>query len=307
MSVSPNLIDYDSTYREFSWDHARSQLDGLPGGGLNIAYEAVDRHVAHGNGERVALRLLGKADERREVTYGELAELTNRFANVLVERSVDAGDVVVVLCGRGLDLFVALLGALEHRCVVSPLFSAFGPEPIRTRVALSGARVLVTSAGIYERKVAALRDDLPTLTDVLVTGSRAPESTSALDQLLAAASPHYQIGYTDPEARALLHFTSGTTGTPKGAVQVHEAVVAHHTTGRLALDLHDGDVFWCTADPGWVTGTSYGVISPLTCGATLVVDEAEMDPVRWYRHRPFAGHRTRPPHSASRRRTGGSP
>ncbi len=141
----------------------------------------------------------------------------------------------------------------------------------------------MTSAGIYERKVAALRHDLPTLTDVLVTGSRAPESTSALDQLLAAASPAYRIGHTDPEERALLHFTSGTTGTPKGAVHVHEAVVAHHATGRLALDLHDGDVFWCTADPGWVTGTSYGVISPLTCGATVVVDEAEMDPVRWYR------------------------
>ncbi len=80
----------------------------------------------------------------------------------------------------------------------------------------------------------------------------------------------------------MLHFTSGTTGTPKGALHVHEAVVGHHATGRYALDLHEGDIFWCTADPGWVTGTSYGIIAPLTHGLTLVVDEAEFDALRWY-------------------------
>jgi acetyl-CoA synthetase len=82
---------------------------------------------------------------------------------------------------------------------------------------------------------------------------------------------------------ALLHFTSGTTGTPKGAVHVHEAVVSHHATGFFALDLHPDDIFWCTADPGWVTGTSYGVISPLTHGVTVVVDEEELDVRRWHR------------------------
>jgi acetyl-CoA synthetase len=81
---------------------------------------------------------------------------------------------------------------------------------------------------------------------------------------------------------ALLHFTSGTTGTPKGAVHVHDAVVAHHATGKLALDLHDDDVFWCTADPGWVTGTSYGIVAPLTNGVTSIVDEGEFDAERWY-------------------------
>ena len=114
-----------------------------------------------------------------------------------------------------------------------------------------------------------------------MNGKRLP-GTIDLDARLAAASPVYEIPPTDPESMALLHFTSGTTGTPKGAVHVHQAVVAHHTTGRFALDLHPDDVYWCTADPGWVTGTSYGIISPLTNGVTCIVDEAEFDAHRWY-------------------------
>ncbi|MBP1686781.1 MAG: acsA, partial [Deltaproteobacteria bacterium] len=97
------------------------------------------------------------------------------------------------------------------------------------------------------------------------------------------ASGQFRIGPTDPEDVALLHFTSGTTGKPKGAVHVHQAVVAHHVTGQLALDLHPNDIFWCTADPGWVTGTSYGIIAPLTNGVTSIVDEADFDMERWYR------------------------
>ncbi len=281
----PNLVDYDTARREFSWVEAQSSLDGLPGGrGLNIAHEAVDRHVAAGRGGCTALRLLGKAGGRREVSYSELATLSSKFANSLADLDVTEGDVVAVLCGRELDLFVAVLGALKHRCIVSPMFSAFGPEPIRSRLDLGNARVLVTTPDLYVRKVAALREALPNLKTVIVTGddSTRPEDTVALAPLIAAAEESYEIGPTDPESLALLHFTSGTTGTPKGALHVHQAVVAHAVTGRLALDLHDGDVFWCTADPGWVTGTSYGIISPLVCGVTIVVDEAEIDPARWY-------------------------
>ena len=280
----PNLLDYEGTRASFSWEAARTALDGLPGGGgLNIAHEAVDRHV--GNAQRagkVALRLLGKDGGRVEVTYAQLAARTNRFANALATIGVESGDVVAVLCGRQLDLYVSMLGALKHRCVVSPMFSAFGPEPIRARLELGAAKVLVTTAPLYERKVAGLREGLPLLEHVLVIGATAPDGATALEPLLAAASDRYEIGPTDPETPALLHFTSGTTGTPKGALHVHAAVLAHHITGRLVLDLHDDDIFWCTADPGWVTGTSYGVISPLTCGVTLVVDEGELDAGRWY-------------------------
>ena len=145
--------------------------------------------------------------------------------------------------------------------------------------------MLVTTASLHARKIAPLRDELPDLEHVLLVDGDAvdgDDGVRALAPLLARQTGDWRIPPTDPETPALLHFTSGTTGTPKGAVHVHEAVVAHHATGAMALDLHPGDVFWCTADPGWVTGTSYGIISPLTHGVTLVVDEGEFDARRWY-------------------------
>ena len=173
----------------------------------------------------------------------------------------------------------------QARCRLLPLFSAFGPEPLRQRLSLGAAKVLVTTPGLYARRIAQLRGELPQLEHVLLAGAGAADGDDgvrALESLLAGRPGDWRIPPTDPETPALLHFTSGTTGTPKGAVHVHEAVVAHHATGAIALDLHPDDVFWCTADPGWVTGTSYGIISPLTHGVTLVVDEGEFDARRWY-------------------------
>jgi acetyl-CoA synthetase len=171
--------------------------------------------------------------------------------------------------------------------VFCPLFSAFGPEPIRQRLARGGGRVLVTTEALYRRKVEGLRPALPDLAHVLLVGAEgartAVPGTLDLAALLEAAADRFEIPPTDAEQPALVHFTSGTTGMPKGAVHVHRAVVAHHATGSLALDFHDDDVFWCTADPGWVTGTSYGIVAPLSHGITSVVDEGDFDAERWYR------------------------
>jgi acetyl-CoA synthetase len=286
--VVPNLTDYEEARRAFSWDAARRALDGLPGGrGLNIAHEAVDRHARGPRAQRVALRCVGREGRTHEVTYARLAASTNRCANALVGLGVRPGDIVVTLAGRIPELYVTALGTLKTGAIFSPFFSAFGPEPICARMNIARARILVTTEALYRRKVEPCRGQMPSLEHVLLIGDGTHPTTvpGTLDfgALLDAAPETFTIPATDPQAPALLHFTSGTTGLPKGALHVHEAVVAHHATARAALDLHDDDIFWCTADPGWVTGTSYGIIAPLTHGITSIVDDGDFDAERWYR------------------------
>ncbi|PWI17948.1 acetate--CoA ligase [Streptomyces sp. Act143] len=284
--VPPNLDDYEKVCEGFSWASARDQLRGLPGGrGLNIAYEAVDRHVEDGHGTAVALRCVGRDDSVTSVTYEELARSTDRFANVLRSLGIGPGERVVTLLGRCPALYTVVLGTLKNTSVLCPLFSAFGPDPVAQRLRLSDARVLVTTAELYRRKVAGQRARLPGLDHVLIVGGGAADlpDTVSYEALMADAPDTFTIPATSPDDMALLHFTSGTTGTPKGAVHVHEAAVAHYTTARYALDLHPDDVYWCTADPGWVTGMSYGIAAPLMHGVTVVVDEGDYDARRWYR------------------------
>ncbi len=282
--LQPNLESWSETHARFRWEDARTLLAGLPDGkGLNIAYEAVTRHARGPRAERVAIRWLGKA-AKRELTYRELEQQSARFAHAMQRLGVREGDGVFALLGRVPELYVSAIGALRAKCVFCPLFSAFGPEPIATRLGLGRARVLITTAKLYERKVRALRPQLPNLEHVLIVDGEAAnaEGVSGLAALLREMPDEHEIPATQPDDPAFLHFTSGTTGTPKGALHVHEAVVMHHITGRYALDLHDEDIFWCTADPGWVTGTSYGIVAPLTNGVTMVVDEADFDAERWY-------------------------
>ncbi|MBN2906955.1 MAG: acetate--CoA ligase [Rhodobacteraceae bacterium] len=267
---------------KFTWDDARAMLDGLPGGKLNIAHEALDRHVAAGQGDAPAMTWLGKDGTRRDLSYGDLTGQTARFANVLRAHGLAVGDRLFGLMGREVDLYVAALGTLKAELTFSPLFSAFGPDPIRTRMEIGGANALITTASIYTRKIAAWRHELPSLKLVLIVGDAAPEGCVALGPAMAAASDMFAPVPMDPEDAALIHFTSGTTGRPKGAVHVHGAVAYHVMTGRYALEMRAGTRYWCTADPGWVTGTSYGIIAPLANRVHMLVDEAEFDLDRWY-------------------------
>ncbi|MXP13208.1 acetate--CoA ligase [Altererythrobacter confluentis] len=282
--AAANMPHYTAAYAQLDWEVFRSWLDYLPGGALNIAHEAVDRHVAHGRGHHEALRWLGKAGERRSYTYAELKTETDRFARLLANLGVGKGARIFAMLGRVPELYIAALGTLKAGAVFCPLYSAFGPEPVRARMAIGEAEVLITSPRDYARKVAGVRGDIPGLNHVLLTGGTTdiPADTIDLAAALADTPAEFETVLTRPDDMALLHFTSGTTGRPKGAVHVHEAVAAHNATGVIALDLHADDIYWCTADPGWVTGTSYGIIAPLTAGVTMLVDEAEFDVNRWY-------------------------
>ena len=259
------------------WEEARRTLDGLPGGGLNIAWEAVERHARGPLAGRAAIRWHAGTGDVRPITYRELSEASARFANVLRSLGVSRGDAVFVLCGRIPELYFAVLGGLKLGATVSPLFSAFGPEPIATRVNMGRGKVLVTTEALFRKKVAKIAAPMPTLAHVVRVDSR------EFRDAFAAAAPGCEVARTAAEDPSFLHFTSGTTGMPKGAVHVHGAVVMHCATGQVALDLHADDVFWCTADPGWVTGTSYGIVTPLVHGVTSIVDEADFDAERWYR------------------------
>jgi acetyl-CoA synthetase len=286
LRVTPNLRAYEKARAEFSWAAARERLDGLAGGkGLNIAYEAVDRHAVGARASHLAIRWLGKQGAVRDFTYVDLRALSNRFANILRTLGLARGERVFVLAGRIPELYISALGTWKNGNVFCPLFSAFGPEPIRQRLTIGDGRVLVTTPSLYKRKVAAIREALPNLKHVILVGDPAEVCTVPgvhdFNLLMNEADRDFVIPPTAPEELALLHFTSGTTGLPKGAMHVHEAVVAHYMTGYFALDYHPDDIFWCTADPGWVTGTSYGIIAPLTHGITSIVDEAEFDAEHW--------------------------
>lgn len=284
--ISPNLTDYNVFTSNFEWKKALQELDGLPNSkGLNIAHEAVDRHVLHGNGSKIALHFIGIDNKKTDFSYQQLKNISNQFANVLKKFGVNKGNRIFVLMDRTPDLYIAALGTWKNRCVFCPLFSAFGPEPIKTRILIGSGKVLVTTKKLFQKKIKNIRHELPTLSHIFIVDEsedNRAENTLSFSHHLSQTSTEFHIEPTDPNDIALVHFTSGTTGKPKGAVHVHEAVIAHHITGKFALDFHPDDIFWCTADPGWVTGTSYGIISPLTNGITSIIDAADFDAERWY-------------------------
>lgn len=280
-----NLANYQNELESFSWNKVARELDQIQGGkGMNIAYVAVDRHAMGDLKDTVALRFIRKDKSIEEFTYSELKLLTSKFANALNYLNLNKGDRVFSLTGRIPELYITALGTLKFTAVFCPLFSVFGPEPVFQRLSKGDAKVLLTTSGLYEKKIKQLTEKLPSLEYILLVDAEEHLSEKVLSftKLMDNASGIFTIPETKPEDPALLHFTSGTTGMPKGALHVHEAVLTHYITGKYVLDFKPGDIFWCTADPGWVTGTSYGIIAPLVNGVTNIIDKEEFDAVRWY-------------------------
>jgi acetyl-CoA synthetase len=288
-----------STVEASIWVDERRDLGLSDDDDVNIADLATTRHVRNKNGAKVAMRWFARDDIEAQhpvdITYEMLDHRTSRFAGALRAHGVQPGAGVATLAGRLPELYVAALGTLKAGCVYTPLFSAFGPDPVTQRLEIGKVQVLVTTPVLFRRTVSKILDQLPDLRLVIIVGATEAQLAGMVSALAGTHAKIMSFGVfigeghdvfggagTTSDTPALLHFTSGTTGAPKGAVHVHEAVVAHSASARAVLDLRPDDVYWCTADPGWVTGTSYGIIAPLVCGATMIVDEADFDARRWY-------------------------
>ncbi|MBM4415451.1 MAG: acetate--CoA ligase [Chloroflexi bacterium] len=286
--VPPNLADYEALRRGWSWDAVRAELE-LPGGLVNQANECIDRHARRAP-DRLAMIWEGSDGRVERLTFEELRRLTNRFANVLRELGIARGDRVFFFADRIPELYVGVFGALKAGAIAAPLFSAFGPEPVAERVRRADGVLMVTTPRLLA-KIEAIRADLPSLQHVMVIDRERGATGAHLDymRLMDGAADEAAIEPTGAEDWSLMHFTSGTTGLPKGAAHVHGAVVGHYATGKYVLDLHPDDVYWCTADPGWVTGTSYGMFAPWSNGVTQLIYEGGFGAGKWFelieRHR----------------------
>jgi acetyl-CoA synthetase len=281
--LQPNLGDYVRVRRDFSWDAARTWLTGLPDGrGLNIAYEAVDRHASGQRARQAALRSRDQHGQVTELTYEELRTSTNRFANLLTSLGVEAGQRIFSLLGRVPEAYLTAFGTLKAGGVYGALPVDLHSDEIRTRLALTDARVLVTTPELYKRLVAQVRDHLPELAHVLVVGDAEGDDTIDLHAALAGMDESFVIPPTGEGDPALVCFTGGTTGPAKATLQPHEAAVAQHATAAYALDLHAGDVVWCSADCIESATMSYGIVAPLTHGGTVVADSVPFDVRRTY-------------------------
>lgn len=282
----PNLSNYEKMRAEFRWETISNELDWFDNDHINIAHIAVDAHLKTDLRDKKALIWESQKGEVEEYTYADLSRLSNKFANVLVrETGVLKGDRVFFFLERIPEIFIGILGTLKAGAIIGPLFSAFGPEAVKDRLADSKAKVLVTSP-ILKKKIAEILTELPHLEKIIMVNRRNadldPEDVS-YETSMELASEDFECVRTNKEDYAIMHYTSGTTGKPKGAVHVHNAVISHYATTKYVLDLQPDDIYWCTADPGWVTGTSYGMFGPWSNGVTQAIYEGGFSAKRWYK------------------------
>ncbi|WP_175585105.1 acetate--CoA ligase [Alkalihalophilus pseudofirmus] len=275
-----NLENYDEAAKNFDWSTVEKEFSWSETGNVNLAYEAIDRHAEGTKKDHVALYYSdAKRDEK--YTYNDLKIQSNKAGNVLRDIGVEKGDRVFIFMPRSPELYFSILGTIKVGAIVGPLFEAFMEGAVRDRLEDSEARVLITTPALLERVPV---DDLPKLEKVLIVDEDAKEEGPYLNFFtrLNAASEELDIEWVDREDGLILHYTSGSTGKPKGVLHVHNAMLQHYQTAKWVLDLKEEDVYWCTADPGWVTGTSYGIFGPWLAGVTNVVRGGRFSPTDWY-------------------------
>jgi acetyl-CoA synthetase len=277
-----NLKNYDELYENFNWADAEKEFSWKETGRMNMAYEAIDRHAESFRKNKVALYYRdGQRNEK--YTFKEMKELSNKAANALKAfGDVEKGDRVFIFMPRSPELYFAVLGAVKLGAIVGPLFEAFMEGAVRDRLADSEAKVLITTPELLERVPV---DQLPALKHVFLVGENIEETGPYVDfnKRMAESGRKLPIEWVDGNDGLILHYTSGSTGKPKGVLHVHNAMIQHYQTAKWVLDLKEEDVYWCTADPGWVTGTSYGIFGPWLTGTSNLVVGGRFNPETWYK------------------------
>ncbi|MBT2754426.1 acetate--CoA ligase [Mesobacillus foraminis] len=277
-----NLLNYAETYGQFDWKDAEKVFSWSETGKVNMAYEAIDRHAEGARKNKIAL-YYQDGTRKEKYTFKEMKELSNKAGNVLkAYGDVDKGDRVFIFMPRSPELYFTVLGAIKLGAIVGPLFEAFMEGAVRDRLQDSGAKVLVTTPELLNRVPV---DELPELKHIFVVGSNVEESGKIQDfnKKFEQSSKFLEVEWVDRNDGLILHYTSGSTGKPKGVLHVHNAMIQHYQTAKWVLDLKEGDVYWCTADPGWVTGTSYGIFGPWLTGTSNVIIGGRFSPESWYK------------------------
>jgi acetyl-CoA synthetase len=280
-----NMPDYEKACAEFHFEDVEKEFTWNETGRVNLAHEAIDRHAEGWRKNKVALYADGP-DGARKFTFLDLKLLSNKFANVLKSLGISRGDRVFTYMGRYPELYIAAIGTVKNGSVWGPLFGGFRAEAVMDRLEDSGAKVLVTTPDLKESSVDEIVESLPDLKYVIVAKSEgvelSGERTVSFEEEMKGASNNHQTEWMDREDPVMMHYTSGTTGKAKGVVHVHNAMIGHYITTRYVQDVTESDIYWCTADPGWVTGTSYACWGPWLNGTSQLSYSGRFDSATWY-------------------------
>lgn len=277
--IDSNLQSYPKAYKNFSWKTVEKEFDWHKTKKVNIVHEIVDRHANGARKNKVALYYWdGTRDEK--YTFLDLKKESSRFGNVLKKYKIKKGDRVGVFLPRTPELYFAILGVHRIGAIPVPLFEAFMEAAVEDRLSDSEACAIVTTPELQKR---VPYKKLPHLKHTFLLGAeQASDAQYDFHTEMAAASTELEPTWLTKDDGLVIHYTSGSTGKSKGVLHRQYAMAGHYQTSKWVLDLRDEDVYWCTADPGWVTGTSYGIYGPWSLGASSVVIGGRFLAERWY-------------------------